>query len=292
MHEASDAIGLPVETVRRAVWWAEYKAAALRRNDGRFLARMEQRLQAKVLAGLEKQRAHVMACLANLSVFRAKGVHRVERKALDDELKRLLDGLPSEEIAASLVAAAGLAMLKGARTRIKKNGLAKLGIAFDLANQRAVQYLSGLRSLHLSDRQGSIDKYTKERIVAIIHEGVASGSTYTEMGKLIQDQGDEGVFSPARAQGIAVYETGQAYEYGNRVPMMEAEQRTGDKVLHHWITGGDDKVTEECAANEDQGWIPIEVPFKSGHDNPPRYPNVNCRCTTGYEFASVLHGEE
>ncbi len=47
-----------------------------------------------------------------------------------------------------------------------------------------------------------------------------------------------------------------------------------------WITVGDDRVSELCMANEDEGPIEIEEPFPSGDMHPPGHPN--CRCTVGY----------
>lgn len=289
-EKVANTLRLPAETVRRAVWWAEYKAAGLRRPNGLFLSVHERRIAARLHRHLLAQQQHVLDSLASLSVFREKGVYRVHKKALGDELKRLADGLPDgEEMATAITAAASVVMLKGGRNSVKKYKLAKFGISFDLTNIHAVQYLSGVKTLHLSDRQGSIDKTTKDHIIDILRNGINDGSTYTEMSKVIREQADEGIFSKARAQAIAVHETAKAYEFGNREPLREYEGRTGDQVYKKWVTVGDDKVTPECAENEDQGWILLDVPFKSGHATPPRFPNVHCRCTTAYEFASTLH---
>lgn len=47
-----------------------------------------------------------------------------------------------------------------------------------------------------------------------------------------------------------------------------------------WSTLKDDKVSELCAINEDEGWISLEEVFPSGHDAPPRFPG--CRCGLQY----------
>jgi uncharacterized protein with gpF-like domain len=48
---------------------------------------------------------------------------------------------------------------------------------------------------------------------------------------------------------------------------------------HCWITAGDGRVREEHAANEAQGWIPIDEAFQDGE----MYPGEpNCRCTIAY----------
>ena len=43
-----------------------------------------------------------------------------------------------------------------------------------------------------------------------------------------------------------------------------------------WLTAGDERVDPECALNEEQGPVPLESPFASGHYAPITHPN--CRC--------------
>ena len=47
-----------------------------------------------------------------------------------------------------------------------------------------------------------------------------------------------------------------------------------------WITAGDDRVSDECEANEAAGPIPIDDEFPGGVHLPPQHPN--CRCTVAY----------
>lgn len=47
-----------------------------------------------------------------------------------------------------------------------------------------------------------------------------------------------------------------------------------------WITAGDDRVSDECQGNEEEGPIPIDDTFSGGVDRPPQH--VNCRCTLSY----------
>jgi hypothetical protein len=58
----------------------------------------------------------------------------------------------------------------------------------------------------------------------------------------------------------------------------EEEQAHGAKE-HCWMTAGDGRVREEHAANEAQGWIPIDAAFQDGEKFPGQ---PNCRCTIGY----------
>jgi len=47
-----------------------------------------------------------------------------------------------------------------------------------------------------------------------------------------------------------------------------------------WLTVGDDLVSEECDANEAEGWILSDAVHMSGHMHPPRFPG--CRCDELY----------
>jgi hypothetical protein len=79
----------------------------------------------------------------------------------------------------------------------------------------------------------------------------------------------------SRAHLIAVTEVGNAYVEGNMIVARDL-QDAGVEMEKAWSTVGDSKVTEECKANEAQGFIPIDQPFLSGDMRPLRFPG--CRC--------------
>lgn len=58
----------------------------------------------------------------------------------------------------------------------------------------------------LSNRDGSIALTTKDTIREIIAQGINDGNTYQEVAQQIVQQTDAGIFSPQRAQLIAVRE--------------------------------------------------------------------------------------
>lgn len=47
-----------------------------------------------------------------------------------------------------------------------------------------------------------------------------------------------------------------------------------------WITSPDERLCEVCDGNENDGVIPIDESFSSGHTQTPAHPN--CRCTVAY----------
>lgn len=69
------------------------------------------------------------------------------------------------------------------------------------------------------------------------------------------------------------------------VQLADAEQMTAERngASHKdWVTAGDDRVSDECYANEAQGTIGIKSAFTSGAFVPPQHPN--CRCVLDYYF--------
>ena len=48
-----------------------------------------------------------------------------------------------------------------------------------------------------------------------------------------------------------------------------------------WITESDAKVCPACTANDDEGFMPIGVPFQSGARCPPQHPNCRCALIPG-----------
>ncbi|MCL4736498.1 MAG: hypothetical protein KJ050_16355 [Candidatus Omnitrophica bacterium] len=60
-----------------------------------------------------------------------------------------------------------------------------------------------------------------------------------------------------------------------------------------WMTVGDDRVSQQCRANQSAGPIPVKEHFPSGQTKPPAHPN--CRCTLAYSMskkqADLIHKE-
>ena len=160
----------------------------------------------------------------------------------------------------------------------------ELGIDTWLINTEAVKYIRWLKDLMLSNRDGSITRTTKDTIKEVIAQSINDGSTYQEAAQKIIEQTDAGIFSPQRAQLIAVREIGHAYEQWRKVPIDIYRKQTGAVVEKHWDTVGDDKVTEECRENEAKWWITFNEARPSWDIEAPRNSNPRCRCTTNYRI--------
>jgi len=284
---------LTEKTINNAIAYYEDLIVGLKRFDGRFRTRQESRARKRLKRLFDRQMQWIIRNMEELSQFiepQESSVVRIERKRFDAEIGELVDELPFDnQIAEVVVTAAGASYKKGARRTYNQFRLGTFGIAFDLVNQDAVAYLAAKRSLHLSNNKGSIARTTKRRIIKILTDAAQTGKSYNETAKLIQAQGKAGVFSRARGKLIAVREVGLAYGEGNLAPVRRLSSETGAIVQKQWITSGDDRVTDECAANEAQGWIDLEAFFDNtgAQEVAPRSDHPRCRCDTGYRVVDT-----
>ena len=83
----------------------------------------------------------------------------------------------------------------------------------------------------------------------------------------------------SRAHLIAITEIGEAYEVGNATVADDLRQ-AGLPMEKSWLHSRDGKVSDGCLRNAEDGWIPIEQAFTSGHMHPLRFPG--CRCAALY----------
>ena len=216
--------------------YIEHKAGALRRPFGKYLAKQEARLIKKLARKFKQQLRWILAEAKQLDFFgEKKGLVILDKKTYYDEIDKLVDGIPyNTEIVDNIVATAKPVYKKGVAKGIEELELGRYGVTFDLVNDQAVEYLEKLKTLQLSNFKGSISRTTKDKIRRILVESAETGRSYTETSKLIQAQGDEGVFSRARGELIAVNQIGRAYGQGN-YDIVDAFRKDTNSIIHGWI---------------------------------------------------------
>lgn len=163
--------------------------------------------------------------------------------------------------------------------------IAEMGmkISFDLKNPRAVSYLRDYGAKLVKD----IDETTRKSLQVLVAQGAEEGWSYKRTASEIISRFEEfAVGKPqehiaSRAHLIAITETGNAYEEGNRIVAKDL-QDAGIEQEKFWSTVGDDRVSDGCRENEDANWIGIDEPFPSGDQRPMRFPG--CRCITNYRM--------
>jgi hypothetical protein len=160
-----------------------------------------------------------------------------------------------------------------------------LGTSFDLANPRAVAYLAG----HAAERVRGINDTSRAKLGEIITAGRTEGLAYPKIAAEIRAQFSAwAVPNPVgplahirdRAELIAVNETAAAYESGAR-QQIDDVVAAGIAIEKSFLTAEDDRVDEDCTANEEAGWIPESDDFPFG--DAPVHPG--CRCTALYQRA-------
>jgi len=156
----------------------------------------------------------------------------------------------------------------------------KPGTTFNLENPRAVAWFkaNGGSLSKIKDIQTTTADSLKTVITTALDEGWSYNQTAKEIRKLY-----DGPISRDRAQLIAVNESAQAYEAGNR-GFVDGLTDDGVKMEKMWANSQDGKVSDGCLENTADGWIPLDQPHSSGDQNPPRFPG--CRCYEIYREAS------
>ncbi|MEE9401240.1 MAG: phage minor head protein [Dehalococcoidia bacterium] len=155
--------------------------------------------------------------------------------------------------------------------------LGMIDVAFDLANPRAVQYLRD----HGAARVTLINQTTRIELQRLIIQAADEGMSYSRLARVIRTQfeGFAGLKPQLhirnRAELIAVTEVGDAYSEANLI-IGRTLQDAGERMEKRWLTIGDGRVSDGCAANQAVGWIPLDDAFPSGHQRPLRFPG--CRC--------------
>lgn len=274
------------------LWFRLDRNAALsKRPDGKFIGRLERRLIAKLRIVWKSQIAFILEKMKKVSAFRQENI--LDVNALGDDIDRITNNLPwNETMTEEILFYMRGAMEKGGKSSIKKLKLTQFGISFDLRNKKAIDFLNAKKTLELSNSKGNIHSTTKDAINKILLDAAKSGQSYETTAKLIMQQGEAGVFSPARAQMIATREIGVAYETGNNIPIKDFQEKYPDRPVKKWwrtVGGGTaNNVTIECQENEefsdDANGIDLDALFPSGDETAPRYGNPRCRCHTEYQI--------
>ncbi len=140
---------------------------------------------------------------------------------------------------------------------------------FDLLDDGAVQWMNN-RSAQLVTK---IDQVTRERLSATLARGARAGDSVPRLARRIR----------AEVKSMADISKGRAHLIANtelNEAMSEAGLQTYTRLNikgKSWSTVGDDRVSDDCRANQGAGIIPLAQIFPGGVGRPPQHPG--CRCT-------------
>ena len=262
--------------------------AAAHRTRDRAVGTIRKRLTRDLRAAFRAQESAVLGALAGaqnrlqrvLAPASESGRQLREADApdwLDALLGDVLDDTAAPFVDA-IERAVGASLNAGAGETARQAGIVG---SFTLDNPRAVGYAEDYAARLVAQ----INATTRDGIRRLVAEAFGDGWSYQQLAGAIRET-YQGFHAPRpqqhirdRAEMVAVTEVGNAYEAGARggVDQLVAAGLTMEKS---WSTIGDDRVSEECMANEAAGWIPVDDPFPSGALRPLQHPG--CRCTALY----------
>lgn len=169
----------------------------------------------------------------------------------------------------------------GAVSALIQVGITDDAAMFTLVNERAIKWANehaaemvGKKLIddHLVDNPNAawqIEDSTRDMLRGTVSDALDGGWSNQRLAEAILENT---AFSDSRAEMIARTETAFADVEGNVIAYRESGLVKGKE----WLTAEDDKVSDECQANEEQGEIDFEDAFSSGEMWPPNHPN--CRC--------------
>ncbi len=159
-----------------------------------------------------------------------------------------------------------------------------LEIALNLRNEMAEAVM---RQQAMDHATATVTRTFKDRISRnILDQAIEEGWSYDRTAKEIKGMheyfrhGEPQKHIRSHAHMIAVAENAHAYSQGRLDTVDEVEGVLGVQFEKSWNTSGDDRVSDGCEQNENEGWIPKDQAFGSGHMREPRHPV--CRCYVDY----------
>jgi hypothetical protein len=240
-----------------------------------------ERILVKIASGLEKKMQKVFRRQDGL--FK-KGIEKYKSLFAEaigpSEIDKIL-GVVELETIEDMTAAIQSGTSEAMRAGMSASAEWGASVALGLKNPRAVQWLEE----HAAEMVTKINQTTRDEIARLVTRGVEEGWSYNRTAREISGRFEEfAVGKPqlhieSRAHLVAVTESANAYEQGNRQGIDQLVA-AGLEMEHSWNTMQDDLVTEECQENQDADWIPLDESFPSGDDEPPRFPG--CRCYAAY----------
>jgi len=159
--------------------------------------------------------------------------------------------------------------------------LKQIDLSFAVQDPRVVDYLR----THSATRISGINETTSEAVRKIIEEGQEQGWSYETLAATLHDkfeqfrEGSPQAHVRNRAELIALTEVGDAYGEGTMLAARDLAS-AGLKMKKSWLTVGDERVSDGCQRNAQEGKIPLEQAFSSGHMRPLRFPGCRCALQT------------
>ena len=229
-----------------------------------------------------------------LGKYSSRFKESLKENVSDDELEKAFTkvSVPLQVAYSKVIIEQTGNILKDAAVNTVKNvGLGDISASVNMQTTSAMQYLE----THAADLISGIDDTTRAITKRIIVDGAKSGKNYQQVAQELRDQfkifqvGKPQKHIRGRSELISSNESRVAYETGAHSSAQSIDS-AGIDMLKHWDTVGDNRVSDGCADNEDEGWIPINKTFPSGHMHTSRFPG--CSCNASYKRKSDAKRDE
>jgi uncharacterized protein with gpF-like domain len=176
-----------------------------------------------------------------------------------------------------------MAMVSGFKAVTDDMGFA---MAFGVTDPRALAYARG----HAAGQVTRINQTTMKRLNTTIVHALENGHSWQRLARAIEAQFDDFAGPPlfpskkffSRAQAVAAYEIGNAYEHGSKMAIEQIMAAGNYDMEKKWLNAGDGNVRPNHVQNGGAGWLPYHADWPSGEGDPPTDPG--CRCTIVYQI--------
>ena len=171
----------------------------------------------------------------------------------------------------------------GAEEVFRALGLETLGMKIGVGSAEAVAHATREAAKQVT----RINDTTRSQLRTLITQAVDNGWSWNRTAEAIIERYKDFAGKPlfpsktftSRAEMIAAYEIGDAYEAGGQA---QARAAAADSLPMEksWLHAGDDRVRNAHRANAAAGWLALDAPFPDGSERPPTDPG--CRCAVAY----------
>jgi HK97 family phage portal protein len=174
--------------------------------------------------------------------------------AFDDEFASKVEDASKEALETSFVRAGKLALAS-----------LEIDLPFNVTHERAVSWLRENALSQARSVVGTLKDEMRERITTGVKEGLGVNDITGNLAEFFDEQSEWRALRIARTEVVAGYAEGS----------LEGYRQSGIVRMKRWLSASDPDSL--CALNIQDGAIPLNASFSSGHSAPPAHPN--CRCT-------------
>lgn len=181
----------------------------------------------------------------------------------------------------------------GADALLGELGVEGLALRIGVGSDEAIAHARAVAAAQVT----RINATTRDQLRTVITQAVERGWSWNRTAEAITERYAEFAGRPlfpsqtytSRAEMVAAYEIGDAYESGNEAQARQAEAE-GIPMEKGWLNAGDARVRPAHQANAAAGWLPLDATFPDGSTRSPT--DAGCRCAMMYRVKPGYFADE